>query len=81
MMKFDFSYTSKEYSQNERQDAKDFFLNYIGDFKQEFDDSDVTVTINMDAKEYQNKYSFYSNKVVIGDLISKVELYRKTNNF
>jgi len=80
-MKFDFSYTSKEYSQSDKQDEKDFILNYIGDFKQEFDDSDVTVTINMDAKEYQNKYSFSSNKTVIGDLISKVELYRKSNNF
>jgi hypothetical protein len=65
----------------EKQKAINFFVKYIGEVKPQFDEYDVAVEINMDAKEGENKYIFSSNKIMIGDLIWKVQEYRKKNSF
>lgn len=69
------------HSEQERKDAIDFFIRYIGDLKPEFEENDVTVEVNMDAKGSENKYIFTSNKIMIGALVWKVQEYRKTHPF
>ena len=78
MITFQFRQTKNQYSPDQLQQAKDDFITYIGDVKKDFDDNDVFVEVNMDAKEYENKYVFTSNKTMPHELIVKVEEYRKS---
>ena len=78
-MTFNFKPTKDAYYENEKQAAKDYFIKYIGDLKSEFDENEVFVEVNMDAKEHENKYSFASNKTDIGILVDKVQQYRKAS--
>lgn len=78
MMTFTFN-EKTQHSRQEKQDAQDYFLKYIGDMRKEFEDADVTVEVNMDAGEFQNRYTFNSNKADIGSLVDKLQQYRRAN--
>jgi hypothetical protein len=77
-----FIYTGKrQYSQQEKQDAEDFFIRYIGDVKEDFDKNNVVVTVNTDAIYPVPKYTYGSDPDEIGVLVWKVQEYRKKNPF
>jgi len=78
MITFTFQET-KPHTQQERQDAQDFFIKYIGDIKEEFDKNEISVEVNMDATEFGRKYTFGSNPDEIAFLVWKVQEYRKAN--
>ncbi len=79
MMTFVFK-EKTHHSLQEKEDAKDFFIRYIGEVRKYFDEYDVYVEVNMDATNNENKYIFTSNKIMIGELVLKVAQYRERNN-
>ena len=74
-MKFNF-FGTKKYSNEQIDEAKTNFLKDIAPFEAEFNQGEVFVNINLDTGDY----NYSSNKVIIGNLILKVNKYKKDNN-
>jgi len=79
MITFYFKSNKGPYCEVDEEKAKDYFLNAIGELRNEFDQSDVFVEVNMDVPGSNNKYLFYSTKVDVGVLVWKQQQYRRVN--
>lgn len=81
MISFKFIPLDRLHSDNKKQEAIDLFIDYIGPFKEDFDERNIVATVNMDAGVFKDMYSWNSLSDNYIDLHHKVQEYRKSNPF
>lgn len=74
-----FTFTgNRTFDEDDKNQAQDYFIEVLGDFKEEFDKANVFVTINMDL-EGNKRYSFNS-KEDIGVLIMRFHEFNNNSS-
>ena len=76
MITFNFTPTQGIYFQKEKQEAKDRFYDCIGSLRDSFDEKNVTVTVDMSKKDFENKYKLTSNTTSIAGLMTELVIYK-----
>jgi hypothetical protein len=77
----DFIYSGNRiYSEQEKQDAEDHFIDQIGPVKEDFDKRNITVVVHTDAVGTDTKYTYGSDPNDVIFLVEKIQEYSKTKN-
>ena len=76
MMTFNFPESA---SDDQRKEAQDAFIKYIGDLKDYFDENDVAVNVDMKKKTIDRYSLTYAKENMLPDIMALFQQYKKAN--